>query len=384
MTVKLLFSVALLLSVAIGALADSKKNPGNSKTPPGLAKKPGHMPPGQYKKICARCQLRRFDHIYRQLLKQCSTTALMTQRRRRWPPSKHTAKHSMGCGWLKMFKLEEHTNMEKYSMGKYGRLFGAALAYTTMVVAVPASAQDSDQEMAKELASPIAAIVNIPFQLNYDEDINPTDSGSQYRLNVQPVIPFALSNGAAIVTRTIIPLVYQDDVVPGLGAQSGLGDILFTAFYVPAPSASGLTWGVGPALLAPTSSDKYLGAQKWAAGAALVVVKQTGAWTVGGLANHLWDFAGSGTTDINNSLFQPFVAYNTPNLWTFSFQSETTYDWNEDEWAVPVNLAALKLVKFGKVPVNIGGGLGYWLKSSTNGPGGLRLRLQANVVLPKK
>ena len=51
MTAKLLLSVALLLPVAIGALADSKKNLGNSKTPPGLAKKPGQMPPGQYKKI---------------------------------------------------------------------------------------------------------------------------------------------------------------------------------------------------------------------------------------------------------------------------------------------------------------------------------------------
>jgi hypothetical protein len=51
MAIRLLLSLALILSFASGALAESKKNPGNSKTPPGLAKKSGQMPPGQYKKI---------------------------------------------------------------------------------------------------------------------------------------------------------------------------------------------------------------------------------------------------------------------------------------------------------------------------------------------
>lgn len=51
MAIRLLLSIALLLSLAAGAMGDPKKAPGKVKSPPGLAKKPGQIPPGQYKKI---------------------------------------------------------------------------------------------------------------------------------------------------------------------------------------------------------------------------------------------------------------------------------------------------------------------------------------------
>ena len=64
--------------------------------------------------------------------------------------------------------------------------------------------------------------------------------------------------------------------------------------------------------------------------------------------------------------------------------SESTYNWKIEEWAVPFNLAVAKLVRFGKLPVSLQAGVGYWAKSSTNGPEGARFRLQANIVLPKR
>lgn len=247
----------------------------------------------------------------------------------------------------------------------------------------PLFAQDNAQELAKELSNPLADLISIPLQLNYDNDINNANSGYRYQLNIQPVIPFGLDNGATLITRTIIPLVSQKNILPGLGSQSGLGDILFSAWYTP-PAKNGLTWGVGPAVLFPTSTDQRLGARRWAAGPTGIVLKQTGPWTYGMLANHLWDFAGSGTADINNTFIQPFVAFNTPSLWTYSLQSESTYNWDTEEWGVPVNISATKLVTIGKLPVSIGAGVGYWLESTTNGPEGMRFRLQATVVLPKK
>ena len=51
--------------------------------------------------------------------------------------------------------------------------------------------------------------------------------------------------------------------------------------------------------------------------------------------------------------------------------------------AVPVTAAVAKLVRIGKVPVSFQAGAGYWAESATNGPEGMRYRLQANVVLPK-
>jgi hypothetical protein len=105
---------------------------------------------------------------------------------------------------------------------------------------------------------------------------------------------------------------------------------------------------------------------------------------MGALANHVWSFAGSDNRDdINNTFVQPFVAYTTPGAWTFSVQSETSYNWDTRKWSVPVNVAVAKLVMMGKLPVSLQAGVGRWLDSPDTGPDGWRFRVQANFVLPK-
>jgi len=105
---------------------------------------------------------------------------------------------------------------------------------------------------------------------------------------------------------------------------------------------------------------------------------------MGGLANHIWSFAGDDDrSDINNTFIQPFVAYTWPSAWTVSVQSESNYNWNTEKWSIPVNVSASRLVFLGKLPVSLQAGVGYWLESPETGPEGLRFRLQANFVLPK-
>jgi hypothetical protein len=102
------------------------------------------------------------------------------------------------------------------------------------------------------------------------------------------------------------------------------------------------------------------------------------------LANHIWSYAGNGSRqDVSNTFLQPFVAYTWPNAWTVSLQSETSYNWKAENWSVPVNVGASKLVKLGNLPVSLQGGIGYWAQSPDAGPEGFRFRLQATFVLPK-
>jgi hypothetical protein len=109
-----------------------------------------------------------------------------------------------------------------------------------------------------------------------------------------------------------------------------------------------------------------------------------GPWTVGMLANHIWSYAGEADRrDISNTFLQPFAAYTWPNAWTLSVQSESVYNWKTEKWAVPVNVAASKLVRLGKLPVSLQAGIGYWAESPDAGAKGPRFRLQANFVLPK-
>lgn len=244
---------------------------------------------------------------------------------------------------------------------------------------VAGAAQDA-ADLAQDLANPLAAIISVPFQLNYDDNIGVADEGSRTTLNLQPVIPFGLDNGATIITRTIIPYIWQEDIVPGT-SQQGFGDVLASAWYS-RTTETNLTWGVGPVVRFPTFTD--VSSDTWAAGATAIAVQQTGPWTVGALANHLWDLEDDPDTPTNATFAQPFVAYSTENAWTFSLQSETTYDWETEDWSVPVNASVGKLAMIGGTPVNIIGGAGYWLESPDAGPEGWRFRLQVQFVLPKK
>ena len=60
-----------------------------------------------------------------------------------------------------------------------------------VVFAAPAFAQD-EAELAKKLANPVASLISVPIQANYDENIGPREKGSVWRINVQPVIPLTL------------------------------------------------------------------------------------------------------------------------------------------------------------------------------------------------
>jgi len=245
--------------------------------------------------------------------------------------------------------------------------------------------ESSEAELAQELTNPVADLITVPIQINFDNNIGPSDDGSKMQINVQPVIPFNLNDDWNLITRTIMPVISQDDILPGSGSQFGLGDLSMSMFFSPAkPTSSGLVWGFGPILLLPTATDNLLGGKKWGAGPTGLVMTKSGHWTMGCLFNHVWSYAGdSDRASISNTLAQPFVTYTWQSAWTVSVQSETTYNWKSEDWTVPINVAASKLVFLGQLPVSLQAGVGYFLESPDAGAEGFRFRIQANFVLPK-
>ena len=268
-----------------------------------------------------------------------------------------------------------------YSSSKKAACKAALLA----MIATAAQAQEGGADLAQDLTNPLANIVTLPIQLNIDSGLGPLDDGDKWQANVQPVVPFELNDDWNLITRTIMPLIWQDDVFPGTGSQSGLGDINLSLFFSPRqPTAAGVTWGVGPVFVLPAATDSRLGGKKWGGGAAAVALKMNGPWTFGVLANHVWSFAGdTDRPDINNTFAQPFAAYTWPSAWTVSVQSETNYNWEAENWSVPVNVGVAKLVMFGKLPVSLQAGVGYWFESPAGAADDWRLRFQANFVFSK-
>lgn len=213
------------------------------------------------------------------------------------------------------------------------------------------ASSDQAAELAKQLQNPVASLISVPFQNNFEFNLGPNDDGFKYTLNFQPVIPISLGRDFNLIVRTIVPFIYQDDVIPGT-SQSGLGDIVQSFFFSPKQPVGGLILGFGPVLLYPSATDSLLGSEKWGAGPTGLVLKQTGGWTYGLLFNQIWSYAGDHHRNYVNSTFlQPFISYTTKTKTTFGLNTESTYDWRNSQWTVPINVSVSQLVKIGKMPV---------------------------------
>jgi hypothetical protein len=256
------------------------------------------------------------------------------------------------------------------------------LAGIVVAASVRVAVADGAADLAQKLSNPVSDLISVPLQLNYDEGIGLGGNGSRWTLNVQPVVPISLNADWNIISRTIVPFVSTDGIPAGAGSDTGIGDTVQSFFLSPkAPTAGGWIWGAGPVFLLPTSSDSKFGPGEWGVGLTGVALKQDGPWTYGALANHIVDV--DGNIDINSTVLQPFVSYTTPDAWTFSLNTESTYNWAAKDWSVPVNAAVSKLVTFGDQPVSLGAGVRYWADSATGGPDGWGARFTMTFLFPK-
>jgi hypothetical protein len=288
-------------------------------------------------------------------------------------------------------------------------------------------AEDDGAELAKQLSNPVASLISVPFQANWDFRMGLLDQGTQLKLNFQPVVPLSLNQDWNLIVRTIVPYVSQEDVLkgprptfPGIPEdllapfsgtvrdeldrvakkafnkavrkrpvdhhQDGLGDIVQSFFFSPKEPIGGTILGAGPVFLYPSATDDRLGSEKWGVGPTLVALRQESGWTYGVLANHLWSFAGNeDRRSVNATFVQPFLSYTTQTQTTIGVNSESTYDWNESQWLVPVSATISQLVKFGKQPVQFTLGARYYAEGPSGAPEwGLRLVITPLFPLGKK
>ena len=254
-----------------------------------------------------------------------------------------------------------------------------------MVIIVHANAEEDAESIAQKLSNPVASMISVPFQFNYDSNIGPSDDGYRSFVNIQPVIPISLNDEWNIISRTILPVIWQSDIFPGAGSQTGIGNITQSIFFSPkAPTERGWIWGAGPVIVIPTASDDLLGGDQWGLGPTAVALKQEGPMTMGMLANHVWSVANDNgpNENISSTFIQPFFTYGNAGI-TYTLNTETTYNWETEDWSVPINAIVSKVMKWGDQTVQVGGGVRYWAESADIGPEGWGFRFQITLVYPK-
>jgi len=222
--------------------------------------------------------------------------------------------------------------------------------------ACPALANESAtpneaEEVAKELANPLAPVTTLLGQVRIEADQGPEDD-TNYQLRLQPAFFKPLEGQSAALLRTIVPFLVKDWPTE----DEGLGDITLAPYYVPNIYLPTFI-GFGGAFGFPTATADALGSKKYTAGPALIVAKTGMPLTYGGLVQHIWSYAGDDKRpDISSTTIQPFLTCLLGSGWSTTLNTEASYNWEagDDRWTIPLALGVAKVVRIGSKYVNIG------------------------------
>jgi hypothetical protein len=258
-----------------------------------------------------------------------------------------------------------------------------SVAPTTNTITTEDDAASQEADLAKKLQNPVASLISVPIQNNWDFGIGPAHA-MKYTANIQPVIPISISENWNLIIRTIVPVIYAESPVKGGSSHSGLGDTTQSFFFSPKNPVDGWTLGAGPVGFYPTATEEALGAGKWGAGPTIVALQQKAGFTYGILANQIWSFAGQqDRTEVNSTFLQPFVSFTTKTYTTFGINTETTYNWQTEEATAPMNFSVQQLIKIGKMPIALQAGYRYYIGKPDGGPD-WGLRFTITFLFPKK
>ncbi len=215
-------------------------------------------------------------------------------------------------------------------------------------------AEKQAEALQKAVQNPVASLISVPLQNNANLSYGPFNR-AQNVMELEPVMPVKLSEKWNLITRTIVPFVWQPYPDQNTGGEYGLGDLNPSLFLSPGKPGK-LIWGAGPALVIPTATSTILGQGKLSLGPSVVLLKQPPHWTLGLLINNVWSVAGSGGRPaVNQMLLQYFINYDLKKHWYLQMAPIITANWrasSDNVWTVPFGGGVGKIMKLGFQPIN--------------------------------
>ena len=225
----------------------------------------------------------------------------------------------------------------------------AMILATALMLPQGVLAQDDDCDEACQAArnaqDPLAPVTALLTDNTLTFDNSGGNSTENYQL--QPVYSIEFGEAGHLILRG---LLNYNRVPTPTGTESGLGDSIFQAFWVPNARLGNLRYGFGPQIAFDTADEPELGGLGDGFGLAAVAFGFTGDLSYGGVLGHIW-----GENDVEVTTLQPIVFYNTEFLGGSYFGYSNTIVYNSaapsgSRWTVPLGIT------FGKTFVQPNGG----------------------------
>jgi len=275
----------------------------------------------------------------------------------------------------------------KLIMGLTLLLIGATSAWSQQT----SSALSAD-ELAKELSNPVTSLWSLQFQFNNARletgDSNPVSGEGVYNLYFQPVLPVKLTERMNLITRPVFAL--YNSVPHPTGPSSSerttrFGDTILAQVLSPAGTEPWI-FAAGPTWVFPTAGSDFTGQGKWQVGPAIGGGYITKKFIIAVLAQQWWSFAGDADRESTSQMnLLPLIYRFFGGGWSVGYSGNILADWKAasgERWTVPVGLSAGKVVKFGRLPVQVQIGGQYFVERPTGGPE-WNVQLKVTPVIPK-
>jgi len=223
----------------------------------------------------------------------------------------------------------------------------------------------SADDVARELTNPNNDLAKLTFKNQYrwyTGDLPNADDQDNYTLLFQPVFPFTLGktesgDNQVFFLRPAIPLVVDQPIPDPTQAdfwseETAIGDTSFDAAYA-VTRKDGWVFAGGMIVTLPWASDTDVSGGQYRVGPEFLVGKLSKWGLLGVFPYHQWDVAGTRgpkekrDADYSLTSTQLFVVHNAGNGWTVGTTPIVTYDWESEDWTVPVQLNITKTVLLG-------------------------------------
>ncbi|QTN38732.1 hypothetical protein HZ996_06080 [Cryomorphaceae bacterium] len=221
------------------------------------------------------------------------------------------------------------------------------------------SKKKSIDQIAQELSNPVSLTASLVLQGNYNlwgGSLEGAGDQTSSSLIFLPTLPFKLGK-YNLTVRPSFPTAaapYLDEQGEW-ELQRGFGDIAVMGI-VGRATKTGLLYGIGPTVIAPTASSPRLGKEQWQVGPVVLagILKKWG--VLGVLWQHWWGVGNvpEGQNQVNIGTTQFFYWFSLQKGWQIGGSPIATANYIngvDTDFSIPLNIGLAKTLMVGNTPI---------------------------------